>query len=505
MKFTALLTCFVLLAALAARADWRDWAEFPQLQAELGASLPTGAGIPAMMSEASLAPSTEPPLYLPQATSGTADFAGEGVLLGKTITPWSGDSSASGHAASVAGYFCGSLQSVAPGVSELHVWWADEFAGEIYYGAPIRSFPGSVQNHSWVGEDTDDGVNTEFLRRFDFMVNRDLVVATTPLNNGGAMVKWLANAYHGITPGLRNGNHPHTHSNLDGIGRMKPDIVVEEAYTSLAAPAVASVATLLLDAIRPGFPDADDPRVLKAILLSGASKQNLLGWKRTGTSRPYDEIHGAGELNVLNAYHILAADRQSASGIDYRALRGWDKATSSTANPRRYFFKLLPGQWGTISATITWHRTIPGNYASSTLANLNLHLKNASGFSVGTTVDESVSAVDNVEHLFLRHLPPGDYALEVSAVTPNVAYGIAWEVQTNSGPQLTAQRDGSQITLSLSQLDPLETYTIESCTDLEDWQPVTTIRTADTTPTTTATWQETTSAEAKFYQLKWTP
>ena len=139
------------------------------------------------------------------------------------------------------------------------------------------------------------------------------------------------------------------------------------------------------------------------------------------------------------------------------------------------------------------------------MANLNLHLKNASGFSVGTTVDESVSAVDNVEHLFLRHLPPGDYALEVSAVTPNVAYGIAWEVQTNSGPQLTAQRDGSQITLSLSQLDPLETYTIESCTDLEDWQPVTTIRTADTTPTTTATWQETTSAEAKFYQLKWTP
>jgi hypothetical protein len=120
-------------------------------------------------------------------------------------------------------------------------------------------------------------------------------------------------------------------------------------------------------------------------------------------------------------------------------------------------------------------------------------------------VDESISAVDNVEHLFLRHLPPGEYALEVSAGTPNVTYGIAWEVQTNSGPQLTAQRDGSQITLSLAQLDPLETYMIESCTNLENWQPVTTIRTADTTPATTATWQETTGAEMKFYRLNWTP
>lgn len=502
MKSTVLFICLHLFAALAARADWRDWAEFPQLQAELGASLPTGAGIPVMMSEANAGGS--PPVYLPQATTGTAPFAGEGGLAGKTLTPWSGASTASGHAANVVNYLCTSVLSVSPGVTELHLWLADDFVGELFSN-PIPTFTGSVQNHSWVGEYGSDTTNTSLLRRFDFMVNRDLVIASTPLNNSSTMVKLLSNAYHGITPGRRDGGHPQTHTNIDGIGRMKPDIVVEESATSNASPALASAATLLLDAIRPDFPDADDPRVVKAILLSGASKQNLPGWRRASTSRPYDEILGAGELNVLHAHRILAAGRQTASGSAYRALSGWDKTTSSTASPRRYFFKLLPGQWGTISATLTWHRTIPANYASSTLANLNLHLKNASGFTVGSTMDESLSAVDNVEHLFLRHLPPGDYALEVSAATSGVTYGIAWEVQTSSGPQLAVQRDGSQITLSLSQLDPLETYTIESCTDLEDWQPVITIRTADTTPATTAIWQETTGAEAKFYQLKWTP
>lgn len=502
MISTALITSLFLFAALAAQADWRDWSEFPQLQAELGASLPTGAGIPVMMSEANAGGS--PPVYLPQATTGTVPFAGEGGLAGKTLTPWSGASTASGHAANVANLFCGSFQSVAPGVTELHLWLADDFANNLLAN-PIPTFTGSVQNHSWVGDFGNDTTNTALLRRFDFMANRDLVIASTPLNNGSTMVKLLSNAYHGITSGLRNGGHPQTHTLIDGLGRMKPDIVVEDTVTSNAAPAVASAATLLLDAIRPDFPDADDSRVVKAILLSGASKKNLPGWRRVSTSRPYDEILGAGELNVLHAHRILAAGRQTASGSAYRALSGWDKTTSSSTSPRRYFFKLLPGQWGTISATITWHRTIPGNYASSTLANMNLHLKNASGFSVGTTIDESLSAVDNVEHIFLRHLPPGDYVLEVSSGTTNVTYGIAWEVQTNSGPQLAVQRDGSQITLSLSQLDPLETYTIESCTDLEDWQPVATIRTADTAPATTATWQETTSAEAKFYQLKWTP
>lgn len=505
---TAILACFTIAVLSTARADWRDEAGLPQLQAELGAAMPTGAGIPLMMSEASTVladPPLVPPIYLPQATSGTTAFAGTGNLAGKTIIPHSGASEASGHASGVANLFCGT-QSMSQGVTNLHVWWADDFAGQVYFSNPIPAFTGSVQNHSWVGGDEDDQVNLEFIRRFDFMVDRDAVVALTPLNNGPSMAKFLANAYHGITAGRMDGGHPQTHSNLDTSGRMKPDIVVNASFTSTASPCVGSVAALLLDAIRPGFPDADDPRVVKSIILSGASKSNLLGWKRVNTSRPYDEVLGAGQLNVLNAYHILAAGRQTASDDSSRGLRGWDYSTSSTASPRRYFFTLRPNQWGsTVSATLTWHRDITSNYTVAPLANLNLHLRHANGFTIGAVVDESISSIDNVEHLFFRNLPPGDYVIEVSASSNSIPYGLSWEVQTGTGPQLSVTRAGSQVTLSLSQLDPLETYTIEHSDSLTSWETLTTLRTADTIPATTATRQDSVSTGPKFYRLAWTP
>lgn len=508
----------ILAAALrlvgAAHADWRDDAGFPQLQTELGAALPTGFEIPVMMSEANVAQQNQPVVYSPQGTTGTETYGGVGVLTGKWITPHSVPSATSSHAAAVANYFCGTTQSVSPGVTELHTWLADDFATVLknsdIYNIPQPLFAGSVQNHSWVGSWDNEADDLLTLRRLDFIIGRDGITISTPMNNGAVMQKLLSNAYHGISAGIRddNGitNHPHTHSNLDGLGRMKPDLVVHEGVTSYAGPAVASVATLLLDAIRPGFPDADDPRVVKAIMLSAASKQNLLGWKRNSSSRPYDENYGAGELNVLNAYHILAAGRQTASDSALRSIRGWDRGTSSISSPQRYFFTLPAGQWGgTVAATITWHRQLSGDFATSTLANLNLRLVHASGFVTGGTVTESISAIDNVEHLFIRNLPPGEYALEVSADMAGEAYGIAWEVQPGTGPQLTLQRTGNQNALTLSQLDPLKTYTIESCTDLSDWQPATTIRTADTTPATTAIWQESASAGAKFYRLSWVP
>ena len=499
------LICPTLVLALlfcsTAHADWRTDAGFTQLQMELGTSLPTGAGIPVMMSEAAQGAN-----FYAQGTAGTVAYAGTGVLAGKTIIPYSGASGTSGHAAGVASYFCGNTQSVSPGVTELHAWRADDFASDLYFSDSLPVYAGSVQNHSWVGSFGLDSTDATLLRRLDFMINRDAVIVSTPMNNGAGMSKLLANAYHGISAGLRSGNHPQTHSNLDVTGRMKPDLVVNETFTSFAGPAVASVATLLLDAIRPDFPGADDPRVIKAIMLSAASKQNLLGWKRTTTSRPYDEVFGAGELNVLNAYQILAAGRQPSSNSIVRSLQGWDKGTSSTSNPERYFFTLPATKWGsTVSATITWHRNIPGDYASSTLANLNLRLVNAAGFTVGSTVTESISSIDNVEHLFLRNLPPGDYALEVSADTTAVSYGIAWEVQLGTGPQLTLTRTGAQNVLALSQIDPLKTYTIETSTDLSTWQSAATIRTADTAPATHATWQESSSLGAKFYRLNWAP
>lgn len=503
MRPISLIFALTLPFGSAVRADWRADVGYWQLQAELGVNLPTGAGIPILMSEALFGGG-----YYAQGTAGTTPYAGTGFLAGKTITPYSAPSGTSAHAAIVADFFCGSGRSVAPGVTDLHAWRADDYADMIYENDPPPVFAGSVHNHSWVGTFNSAAIDIEVMRRLDFMIKRDACIVTTPMNNGSGMQNLLANAYNGICMGLSNGNHPHTHSNLDGVGRMKPDLVVTldvgDRYTSYASPAVASVATLLLDAVRPDFPDADDPRVVKAIMLSAATKEPFLGWQRLTSARPYDEIYGAGALNVLNAHHILATGRQAASEVQKRATRGWDRGTSSAVTPQHYFFTLPAGQWGsTFSATVTWHRQVAADFAAYSLANLNLRLAQASGFSVGSTVTESISSIDNVEHLFLRNLPPGEYVLEVSADISDETYGIAWEAQPGTGPQITLTRTGTQNVLSFSQLDPLETYTLEACTDLSGWLPATTFRTADTVPATTASWQENVNTGAKFYRLVW--
>ncbi len=486
-------------------ADWLDDSGYTALQTELGPAMPTGAGIPVMLSEASTGyPSLVPFMF--EASTGFAQFTGTGSFAGKTITPHSGASGVSGHAQSVASTFFGNTGSMAPGVTEVHAWLANDFLNDLASLSVPAVFEGSVQNHSWVGSTNNEAIDTAILRRLDHIVDRDGVTITTPMNNGSGMTKLNANAYNTISVGLRSGNHPHTQSNIDILGRMKPDLVVSQPLTSFAGPSVASAATLLLDAIRPSYPDADDPRVLKALLIAGASKENLPGWQRAATDKPYDVTFGGGELNIRNSYHILASGRQQPSNTTERATKGWDHGSSDSAAPQRYFFTVPEGQWAnTFSAAVTWHRHLSPDFATVTVANMDLRLINASGFVVGSTVDESVSSIDNVEHVFLRNLPAGQYALEVTADTDGEPYGIAWEAQIGSGPALTMQVGTTATTLNLTRLDPFKTYSIETSSDLNTWSPLTTTRTADTTPATTAQWSESVSAVRRFYRLNWTP
>ena len=492
------------LAAGVCAADWREDSGYYALQAEMGVALPTGAGISVMQSEANAGG------YLPQATAGTIPFTGTGGFSGKTFTPHSGASALSNHANAVATYFFSNGASMSPGVTDIHCWLADDFAVALASGTPAV-YAGSVQNHSWVGSFGMTSVDEGVLRRLDYMTGRDGTVVITPMNNGGTMMPLLANAWHSISVGLRNGNHPTSGTNTDGSGRMKPDLVVNQDLTSYAGPSVASAAALLLDAIRPAFPAADDPRVVKALLLAGASKDRILPWRRSNTSKPYDAVWGAGELNILNSHRILTAGRSAAAGDAEVGLRGWDAGTSSSAQPVRYFFTVPAGRSAsTFSAALTWHRQLSPPAFVPSVADLDLRLFAAEAFALqGDPLDQSLSTADNVEHLFLRNLPPGQYALEVSSGTSGVLYGLAWEAQLGSGPSMSVRRGaGGEIYLDMTQLDPYVTYTIESSATLApaSWQTADTLRTADSSASTTDTWQdpENPPPMARFYRLGWT-
>ena len=214
---------------------------------------------------------------------------------------------------------------------------------------------------------------------------------------------------------------------------------------------------------------------------------------------------------MLNAWHILSAGEKIHSNGSEVGLKGWHHGTTSNTEARRYFFAIPEGRWGaTFSAALTWHRTISPPFETTVLSNLDLKIRKADGFVVsGSAVDESSSLVDNVEHVFLRNLPSGQYVLEIPATDLAVDYGLAWEVQLGQGPRLSLSRNESnEAVLALSGLDPFVSYEIESSSELTagTWDTLISIRTADATASTTATWTDTTTPPSgpRFYRLRWT-
>ena len=491
------------------RADWRDDIGYTQLAAELGAALPTGAGIVLLQSEAN--DQTSPPNYLPQA-GGPGSFAGTDVYSGKTFYAESGAGVVLSHSQSVAYYYYANGTGIAQGATGIHNYTATDFINQIYASSTPANFPGQVQNHSWVGT-VSSTIDPQILRSLDRLIDQGDRIVAVPLDNDtGAMSPLLGNNYHALTAGLRSGIHSLGGTNTDGSGRMKPDLVVNMGETSYASPAIAgSVAALLQSAIATGNASAQKAQVIKAQMLAGASKQNLPQWVRLANTAPYDAVFGAGELNIRNAYYIQQAGQHTYSTTAESPSRGWDyTTTTSNSAGRRYFFSIPAGRYATtFSAALTWHRAIngiPGNY-SSTLSDLNLKLYASTGFTPGASaLYSSTSTVDNVEHVFCYNLPPGQYMLVVTTSTNGRSYGLAWDAQLGGGPALALQNLGGQVQIDASSLDPQLSYTLESSPDLvSGWTTEQIFRTADTTPAFTYTWQAAQPASRYFYRLRWTP
>lgn len=68
----------------------------------------------------------------------------------------------------------------------------------------------------------------------------------------------------------------------------------------------------------------------------------------------------------------------------------------------------------------------------SATANIDLRLYEAIGFYPLTVLDKSISAVDNVEHIYIEELPAGRYMLEVTT-NRRWEYALAWDLQPTGG------------------------------------------------------------------------
>ncbi len=411
------------IAVGAARADYKSDIGWTKLQAEVGGSLPNGAGVPVTQVEA------------PESAGNYGPNPASPEFTGKTLTFKSGAAGNSGHATTVAGYYYGLNGSIAPGITTIDVYEVNSWLGNGFLrkGSVFgpNAEPNAIQSHSWIGSFDSGGTqDIEVLRRFDSAIQQSEFLGVVGLNNyaAGNVPALLAGNYNGISVGRSDSFHSYGTNTADGAGRTKPELVSPFDATSWATPSVAATAAML----RQNAP-ANGKKVvsLKSILLAGATKSQFPSWSRTLT-RPIDSVYGAGQLNAYRSYRILNAGQQAASTTVSVGIRGWDLNTTRAAG-RQYFFDIAPGNTApALSALVTWNRTIGGAWpaaSTSTLANLTLRLYAATGFTKGALIDSSESAVDNIEHIYQPALPSGRYALEVTGDTNNITYGLAWYSQ----------------------------------------------------------------------------
>ena len=522
MSSSLLPGCTILvLAALPALANYPEDAGYTQLKAELGAALPTGSGVDMTQVEAGAAGA-----YMPDAGSGT--FAGTGFWAGKTFTAKSGASVVTDHPYRVAQYMYGDATgipwantSMCPGVVFVDCYTANAWA---FDGAPNYSFlaPTSsridplvenraVQNHSWVynanaANPGEPAYVNDLVRRQDFSINRDNYVCCVGLNNGDLSVcpDLFAAAYNVISVGLTNGLHSRggTTSDMDGTGRRKPEIVAAvdpaNAATSFSTGYVSSAAGLLLAKANTMIPNsARHAKTIKAVLLAGATKEEFPGWAKTATD-PIDAIYGAGEMNIYNSYHILDGGEQAvnaAGDATSRAYFGWDMNSIIGSATADYRLNIPAGAYGTeLSAFIVWHRTLTDSnplplvftLAPDTLVNYNLTLfRDPAAGGTAVTIDSSTSTIYNLEHVWKKDLPAGNYRLRVSRTSgATQEYSIAWRLSTAPHqPQPLMVTAGSNYNFTFPGLLIGQPYKFQSSPDLVTWTDIESF-TASTTSTT---------------------
>jgi hypothetical protein len=412
--------------------------------------VPTGAGVLVAQAEALSGGGYKP-------NPSNPEFAG------KSFTLVSGATSASGHATTVGRYFYGLVTGVAPGPDDIDCYSAGGFLGGNFLNGtaltPPQTVAWKVENNSWIGAGPK-----AYLRKMDWAISQQGLVVCSGTNNGSGPldVPLFSHLFNGIAVGRSDGNHKAggTLPGYDKAGRQKPEMVAPAGATSYATPLVSGGAALLVETARThpalsGNPAAELPEVVKAILMAGA--EHRPGWAndapQSGPSRglatlPLDPLFGADELDVNHAHWILTGGEHdgattAAAATDTRH-NGWDHFTIAAGESRFWRFQVA-AEKPFASVLVTWNRTVSADFSSFEVPYIDLELfvVDGSGGLVSLVGDpglpyfdggnvRSESAKDNLDHLYVTGLKPGEYVLEVERTADGkmpFTAALAWELE----------------------------------------------------------------------------
>ncbi len=462
LRPTALVVCAALtMYSAVARADYKDDIGFRLLQSQLGAGMPTGAGVPVLQAEGD------------QVVNGVWAFLpdpGNGEFTGKTITAKSSGvpGAYSGHATAVGQFFYGTVTSTAPGISLIDAYSADKWLGADFL-RPSGNTPkqplasaARVANHSWVH--TEASANTDILRRLDWVIDRDEFSQVVGLNNGDPNLPLLSSAFNVIAVGRTTGEHGRGSVAVDSLytsGRTRPDVVAPADGTSTSTPQVAALAALLVEVGQNNAGLSTDPvtqtvtsrsvggsgtvirnaarsEVIKAAVMAGASRtttntstSDITDYRATvanQASNGLDVRFGAGQINIASSYGIITGGEQNslqdkptgnglafASGFDYDPHFGGLNGSNQTAT----YYLPMPATDGNLTAALVWNLKIHGGTSrdfdgTATFYNLDVELFDVTNPSNWVSVGYSRSTTDNTENLWLPLAAGREYALQVT-------------------------------------------------------------------------------------------
>lgn len=476
---TAFLIGLSSFAASEARPDWRDDVGYTALAEFLGADMPDGAGVPISLVEAPVGEDPDTAPYFPVESDYNPNLPHDPLstddsLFGSVTDPAGVgvtfiDGSAkiangvSGHARLQARILASNTpgDSISTGISEVTVFEANHFLNSVL-NASNSAAPASlnfrVQNHSWIGSfgdtvDQEHATNVKALRKFDYALDTanggEGLLAVVGVNNAAPLPYLLAHSYNGLAVGTSDGGHSSGLTLTDdpaisgdqsyGPGRQKPDLVgpkpkiPENLTTSVATSGVSSIAAVIFESAT--APNANRAEVVKAQLLAGATKDEaeFTGWSRT-PDQPLDPVYGAGEVNIFNTYKVQQSGQfagQSVQPTDSVASYGWDYQTLDPSDELYYNFTVDAGASATeLSVALTWFAEVTDvNSGLPALANFDMRLYDSTSSFLEVQLDESVSEVGNIEHLYLTDLAPGDYTLALSTDAAR-DFGLAWRMET---------------------------------------------------------------------------
>lgn len=423
-----------LVCSTTALGQYKDEIGFTQLLAEYGASLETGNGIVVSMVEAPIQfDGMNRPVFLPVPES-ELNNPSDGQFTGKTFVKASpGSPNRSTHSRGTGYYFFGNSLSISPGITDVTVFEASDYINNVLNAASVNDpLPQNfkVQNHSWVTNLTNASDVPIVMNRFDYINDINDMTSVVGVNTSGRVPDLMAHSYNSIAVGRSNGNHSTGFTTTYGPGRSKPEIVVPQDTVSRATATVSSAAALMHEATM--GTDGSRSEVIKSMLLAGATKEEFANWDRTHT-RPLDEQFGAGELNIYNTYKIWEGGQSNGADSMQNApvigANGWDYEEQIDANQSIFYqLDIDPGMsWNDLSIILSWNIEITDTDGSGiwnpieSLANMDLFLRDENGM----LIDQSISTVDNVEHIYLENLGPGTYYLEVFSDLDR-DYGLAW-------------------------------------------------------------------------------